>query len=105
MSQKFQRRPEDFACGHCGFNVIGDGYTNHCPRCLWSRHVDVNPGDRAAVCGGLMEPIAVELVRDDFVLRHRCLKCGAEKTNRSPSADDRSAIIELAKTLADQKSH
>ena len=26
----------------------GNGYTNHCPKCLWSKHVDINPGDRGA---------------------------------------------------------
>ena len=51
---RFTRVVEDFTCGQCGAAVTGDGYTNHCPLCLWSRHVDINPGDRAAECGGLM---------------------------------------------------
>jgi hypothetical protein len=40
----FQRHAEDFACEHCGHLEEGDGYTNHCTHCLWSRHVDINPG-------------------------------------------------------------
>ena len=59
--KRFNRRIEDFTCEHCGTEVHGNGYTNHCPNCLWSKHVDINPGDRAADCGGLMEPIAVEI--------------------------------------------
>ncbi|MEK7158524.1 MAG: RNHCP domain-containing protein, partial [Patescibacteria group bacterium] len=47
MSRTFQRRVEDFTCESCGAQVTGDGYTNHCPQCLVSKHVDVYPGDRA----------------------------------------------------------
>ncbi|WP_265181671.1 RNHCP domain-containing protein [Geomicrobium sp. JCM 19055] len=32
-------------------------YRNHCPSCLYSKHVDVIPGDRASTCHSLMEPI------------------------------------------------
>jgi hypothetical protein len=38
-------------------------YRNHCPACLWSKHVDVQPGDRAATCRGLMRPDRVETRR------------------------------------------
>src|SRR3989338_8156335 len=47
-SRRFQRTKEDFTCERCGFFVRGSGYTNHCPQCLWSKHVDVNPGNRQA---------------------------------------------------------
>lgn len=82
MSLTFRRRKEDFTCEHCGVRVTGDGYTNHCPQCLWSKHVDVYPGDRASSCGGLMEPAEVHPVRDGYLVTHRCVKCGAEKINR-----------------------
>ncbi|HLL91284.1 MAG TPA: RNHCP domain-containing protein, partial [Tepidisphaeraceae bacterium] len=65
---RFTRQVEDFTCGHCGRSVRGNGYTNHCPGCLWSRHVDVNPGDRAAACGGLMEPVAVASTRHRYTI-------------------------------------
>jgi len=51
--KKFQKKKEDFKCEKCGREVIGTGYTNHCPDCLWSKHVDVNPGDRQSKCLGL----------------------------------------------------
>ena len=57
-AKTFQRCPEDFECGNCGHEIEGNGYTNHCTACLWSKHVDVNPGDRAADCHGLMKASA-----------------------------------------------
>jgi Zn finger protein HypA/HybF involved in hydrogenase expression len=48
----FKRTIEDFTCEHCGEQVTGNGFTNHCPQCLWSKHVDIDPGDRLALCGG-----------------------------------------------------
>ncbi|MGC8981457.1 MAG: RNHCP domain-containing protein [Minisyncoccia bacterium] len=61
MQKKFQRRIEDFRCERCGTFVKGTGYIDHCPNCLWSKHVDINPGDRKANCGGMMKPKGVEI--------------------------------------------
>ena len=72
----FTRNKEDFICEHCGAHVAGNGYTNHCAKCLWSRHVDVEPGDRAADCGGMMEPVALIGSTPDYRIVHRCTKCG-----------------------------
>jgi len=95
MNNKFQRRREDFTCRVCGRTVIGDGYTNHCPDCLWSKHVDVNPGDREESCGGMMEPIAVEVKGDDYLLIHRCTQCGAIRRNTTSAGDDFERILEI----------
>jgi rubrerythrin len=84
----FLRRIEDFTCEHCGAPVKGDGYTNHCPKCLWSKHVDTNPGDRASDCGGMMRPLRLEKEGDEYILTHRCEKCGHEKRNKMAPADD-----------------
>ena len=97
MAKRFSRRIEGFVCENCEELVEGNGYTNHCPRCLFSKHVDVNPGDRAATCGGIMEPISVEGGRKGFVITFRCEKCGHEKRNRSSENDDMNKIIELSK--------
>lgn len=93
----FQRRIEDFACEHCGAEVKGNGYTNHCPHCLWSKHVDINPGDRAANCQGAMEPYAIEVRGTEYAILHRCVKCGFERKNRSVANDDFEAILAIAK--------
>jgi rubrerythrin len=95
-NKKFQRKKEDFTCLHCGHSVIGNGYTNHCPACLWSLHVDVNPGDRAAECGGLMEPVALEIKNGNPSIVHRCQKCGFIRRNRCSPDDDRQIIAKLS---------
>lgn len=95
-SRRFQRRIESFACLHCGEAVSGDGYTNHCPKCLWSRHVDINPGDRAAACKGPMEPLSYEVKGGETILLHRCTVCGFERRNRTAPADDFEAILRLS---------
>ena len=43
----------------CTPQGAGSDHRNHCPNCLSSLHVDIEPGDRAADCGGIMEPVAV----------------------------------------------
>jgi hypothetical protein len=93
MSQKFQKNKEDFVCEYCGSAVTGNGYTNHCPICLWSKHVDVYPGDRAAECGGLMRPKTIEFKEGTFELVHQCEKCGHEKTNKISPDDDISKYL------------
>ena len=100
MGKVFQRRIEDFVCEHCGARVAGSGYTNHCPRCLWSKHVDVYPGDRAAACGGMMEPVRLEGPSPAYTIVHRCVRCGHERRNKVLSGDDPDAVIEIAKNRA-----
>jgi len=94
--KKFTKTIENFECAHCGAMVFGNGYTNHCPKCLWSRHVDNNPGDRASKCGGMMKPISIESDGDGFVITHRCEKCGKTIRQHSAANDDIDAIITIS---------
>ncbi len=96
MQKKFQRTKEDFVCERCGFFVRGSGYTNHCPQCLYSKHVDINPGDRREVCRGLMEPVGVELKGSEYIISHRCLSCGFKKKNKASADDNFDAILQLS---------
>lgn len=96
MSRAFHRKIEDFVCLQCGLQVQGNGYTNHCPRCLYSRHVDVNPGDRAAACGGPMPPVAVTGVTGAYRILHRCEACGVEKWNQASPEDDFQKLLLIA---------
>jgi len=98
MTLNFIRKIEDFVCENCGKEVKGNGFTNHCPYCLWSKHVDTNPGDRASKCRGLMKPIRVEKEVEKYVITHRCTKCGYEKRNKTSEDDSFEEIINLAKT-------
>lgn len=92
----FKKTVEDFVCEHCGMSVEGGGYTNHCPRCLWSKHVDVDPGDRAEVCGGMMEPVSIEGSSAEYAIVHRCEACGMERRNKVGPNDDASAVVRIA---------
>jgi len=92
-SKRFTRRREDFTCRYCGTEVAGNGYTNHCPKCLWSRHVDVNPGDRAEECGGMMRPVSLDQKRGAFVIVHRCITCGCERKNKASEEDNLLAVF------------
>ena len=59
--KNFTKNDEEFICENCGIKVDPLGYTSrdHCPNCLCSKHVDINPGDREADCKGLLKPIQV----------------------------------------------
>lgn len=97
MSRKFIKTIENFTCEHCGREIKGTGYTNHCPFCLWSKHVDINPGDRAASCGGMMEPIAVEEKGGEYAIVYKCQKCGHKKKNKATRDDNFDEIIRISK--------
>lgn len=70
-------RDEAFACERCGYAVPEGGamVRDHCPRCLAGKHVDEVPGDRAADCGGLLLPVALELRGGVVLIHHRCQRC------------------------------
>lgn len=96
---------DEFTCLRCGTEVRAlrqGSFRNHCPACLWSRHVDEVPGDRASECGGLMEPIAVDGgTGGEWTITHRCVECGFERRNRAalddPSQpDDWDVLLELS---------
>ncbi|MEP7023673.1 MAG: RNHCP domain-containing protein [Actinomycetota bacterium] len=94
--------PRSFVCGHCGVDVSldapGTSHRNHCPSCLWSRHLDRNaPGDRKADCPGGMEPIAVTIRGERrWMLIHRCTRCGRLRMNRTAADDNVLMLMQLA---------
>ena len=96
-SKKFQKKVEDFVCGNCEHKTKGTGFTNHCPKCLFSKHVDINPGDRAEECGGLMEPVNVEQKHGEVVLVQRCQKCGVTKKVKMDKGDDYEEVLRVLK--------
>jgi hypothetical protein len=100
-----KRRPADgsesFKCGHCkafiGPTVSGGRHRNHCPLCLYSRHVDDRqPGDRASVCRSLMAPIGTfNRPKGEQAVLHRCLGCSVERYNRVAADDNLLACLRL----------
>ena len=99
MSKKFKCTKEDFVCKKCDTCVYGDGYTNHCSHCLWSKHIDINPGDRLEKCKGLMEPIGIEIKNGEYIIIHRCSKCGIKKRNKTSKNDNFDIILQLSSNL------
>ncbi|MGN0919782.1 MAG: RNHCP domain-containing protein [Alphaproteobacteria bacterium] len=98
---KFTRTTEDFECAFCGTHVKGNGYTNHCPECLSSLHVDVNPGDRACACRGLMLAEGWEQKKGQEYIIQKCEKCGYTHKNKISPNDNREAIVAVANQTID----
>lgn len=100
-----------FECCHCSLEVtpnpsMGTAHRNHCNHCLWSKHVDTTPGDRASACLGFMEPIGVTLKHEgqdkygkeklgDVMLVHRCTACNAINLNRIAADDPEDLIVKV----------
>ena len=90
---------EEFICEHCGNKVEKLGYScrNHCPKCLHSKHVDKNPGDREETCHGDLEPIGIEIdSKKGYVIVFRCTKCGMIRKNKAAKDDNMDLIIGLS---------
>jgi hypothetical protein len=85
MSRKTENT--GFICENCGRAVLplnNGSYRNHCPFCLFSKHVDNAPGDRRETCGGLMAPVGLQYrAGKGYQVVHRCLSCGAERVNKA----------------------
>ena len=92
---------EIFTCRVCGREVIPDGagtnHRNHCSNCLSSLHVDVEPGDRASDCGGIMEPVSVWVRKNgEWAIIHRCKRCGVFSSNRVAADDNPMKLMSIA---------
>ena len=96
--KKFTMRDENFICEYCGNEVTKLNYTarDHCPYCLYSKHVDINPGDRLNNCLGLLEPIGIEKFKDTYKIIYKCSKCNELHKNIIANDDDMNLIIELS---------
>ena len=114
-TSKLWRREElpSFKCAHCRALVpineeMGTKHRNHCPSCLWSKHVDdKTSGDRASDCGGSMNPFGITLKREgidkftgapkygDVMLVHECTACGKHSINRIAADDTDKTILQV----------
>jgi DNA-directed RNA polymerase subunit RPC12/RpoP len=93
-----------FTCVHCGAEVppLDNGsYRNHCPHCLYSLHVDINPGDRASECKGVLEPVAVDYSsKKGWVIIHQCQSCNELRRNKAALDDSVSDNFDLIVSLS-----
>ena len=100
-----------FQCRRCHNHVLlnplfsGVRNRNHCPYCLWSRHVDLHrAGDRLSACKADMQPVGLTLKKTpkkygaaagELMIIHRCIECGAISINRLAADDDPEGILRL----------
>ena len=98
---------DSFTCKVCGREVVpggaGSDHRNHCPNCLASLHLDEEPGDRAADCGGIMDAVGVWVRKNgEWAVIHRCRRCGHFSSNRVAADDNPMKLMSIAlKPLAE----
>jgi len=99
--KRFNMIDENFICENCNKKVEKLNYTarDHCPFCLYSKHVDINPGDRKNSCLGLLEPIKIEKFKDTYKIIYRCKKCNVLHKNIVAVDDNFDLIIKLSNNL------
>ena len=99
--KKFFVNNEGFICENCGRKVEKSDYTSrdHCPFCLYSKHVDINPGDRLNTCRGMLKPVGIEKYKDTFKIIYKCEKCGQLHKNIIHNDDDMDLIIQLSSNV------
>ena len=97
--KRFNMIDENFVCENCEKEVKQLGYTarDHCPHCLYSKHVDIMPGDRSNSCQGLLEPIKIEKFKNTYKIIYKCEKCNELHKNIMATDDNMNLIIELSK--------
>lgn len=96
--KRFTMKDEKFVCENCKHLVNHLGYTarDHCPYCLFSKHVDIMPGDRSNSCCGLLEPIDIEKFKDSYKIIYKCQKCGEIHKNIMARDDNMNIIINIS---------
>lgn len=96
--KKFNMIDESFICENCNKTVNKLNYSarDHCPFCLYSKHVDINPGDRLNKCKGLLEPISIQKFKDTYKIIYKCQKCNQIHKNIIAKDDNMDIIIDLS---------
>lgn len=96
--KKFMELDEEFICENCNKKVEKLFYSSrdHCPYCLYSKHVDINPGDRKNNCKGLLKPIGIEKFKNNFKIIYKCINCNNLHKNVMAKDDNMDEIINLS---------
>ena len=91
-TKRFQIINDAFTCENCGGEVLPTARRaprDHCPICLWSKHVDINPGDRANTCKGLLKPVGIELdPKREYIIVYKCERCGSKVRTKAITDDE-----------------
>ena len=96
--KKFHKLDETFTCENCHQKVKPLRYSSrdHCPYCLYSKHVDINPGDRSNSCKGLLKPIGLEKYKDTYKIVYQCESCKELHKNIIAKDDDMNEVIKIS---------
>ncbi len=96
--KKFNMIDEKFICENCDRKVNKLNYSarDHCPYCLYSKHVDINPGDRKNTCLGLLKPTGIEKYKNTYKIIYICEKCHQTHKNIVANDDAYDQIIKLS---------
>lgn len=116
MRRQIEKNKKGFRCNYCRgwvtiLGFIGTHHRNHCPFCLWSKHVDLEKaGDRKASCAAGMEPVGLTLKqagldkygrprKGELMLIHYCTNkaCGKISINRIAADDNSESILRVFK--------
>lgn len=107
MSMKnFTKNDQGFKCINCGKNVLPLKYTSrdHCPFCLCSIHIDINPGDRSNTCLGILIPVDLEYSQNKgYVIKYKCNRCGELHNNKTAYDDCKKQINKLSNKTYNNK--
>ena len=114
-SHRFGRidQEDGFLCKQCKAFVSSASFLsgvqnrNHCPYCLYSRHLDLyEAGDRLSACKSPMKPIGLTTKvsrkkygtgHGELMLVHLCIDCDRLSINRIAADDDFETIVALYK--------
>ena len=96
----FKMINESFKCNNCSKQVFKHqkwSARNHCPFCLFSKHLDkIFPWDRLSECFWIMEPIDIDYKKNKGnMIKHKCTKCGKEILNKIAPDDDFLCFVSL----------
>ena len=111
--QSRQHELGGFACSHCNEwatidEHIGTHNRNHCPHCLWSKHLDKSKsGDRKSDCKNGMEPIALTFKAEgidkyrnernigELMIIHECKGDDVIRINRIANDDNAHVVLDV----------
>lgn len=97
---KITKIDEEFICENCDEKVEKLGYTSrdHCPYCLCSKHLDIDPGDRMCNCHGMLKPIGIDYnAKKGYIIIYKCEKCGETRKNKTAKDDNYELILKIMK--------
>ncbi len=97
--KNFTKNDSGFICVNCKKQVLPLKYTSrdHCPFCLCSIHIDINPGDRLNTCLGLLVPTDLEFNQNKgYVLKYKCQKCGKVHSNKTAEDDNKEQLLKVS---------